>query len=107
MATARQLIRNSVEDSEEEINIDEEPEDMNLQSDSEEGIIFDASEGEDEIQASDNEDGIPYPAPNLIGRDGSIWYKVPFVQSRTGSHNIIKGAVDKNFIQVFFLFLFD
>ena len=40
MATARQLIRNAVEDSEEDINIDEEPYNMNLQSDSEEKKYF-------------------------------------------------------------------
>lgn len=31
----------------------------------------------------------------VVARDGSIWNKTPFVQSRTGRHNIIRGAVDK------------
>jgi len=45
--------------------------------------ISKASEGEDEIQGSDSESKIPNSASNLIGRDGSIWHNVPFVQSRT------------------------
>ena len=89
------MIRVLEEDSEGG-NIDEKPwEDLNLQSDSEEEIISKASEGEDEIQASNSEGEIPDPAPNLIEKDGLIWHKVPFIQSRTRRHNIIKWPIDK------------